>query len=627
MNACSRPRRFSGLAAVICLVLLAAPAWSLQEKSKRPATEDLLPETTVLYVQIADLPQLLVDAEETNFGRMFKDEKLAPLTDELWAQAKDAWRQVSEREDIGIDIDDLSKLPHGEICFAAIAPRRKDMQFAFFLDVDEEADTAERLLARGRELAERDGAEITDDPAEGEETEFTTIKGEGDGPTLTLFRKDGTVVVTTNRELSEEILKRWRGEEIEKVRPLKENRKFVTIMNRCRGTKEQPPEMRFFMDPIEFFKSVTRGDAGSQVAIGFLPVLGLDGLLAIGGTAILNEGEFQSVNRFHILLSNPRAGILEMLALKPATYEPAPWVPLNCSNYIATSWDVDRMYAELTKIVDTFTGEGTFERQIQENINEELELDFKADLLAALNGGFTWVTWNEPPYRVNSQANGVGIGLRDVAKAEEVLRKIFDRFREEQEGQDNGRGELIEETHKGVTMWRFDTSGLRERFRMRREEGQMQMELRAPEPAFAIVGDWLILSDSAEFVRHAIETERGDQVRLADNENFSRISEKMTKLLRSDMPCAVLYSQPELVFEQWWNIAKGEDVRGFLDGAAEENEFVDGIRRAMEDHPLPEFDEIRKYFSPQGAFIQSDDTGYHLLQFETRADPEKTSGK
>ena len=50
-------------------------------------------------------------------------------------------------------------------------------------------------------------------------------------------------------------------------------------MNRCRGSKDLKPEARFFVDPIELAKSATRGDAGSQLVINFLPVFGLDGVV------------------------------------------------------------------------------------------------------------------------------------------------------------------------------------------------------------------------------------------------------------------------------------------------------------------------------------------------------------
>ncbi len=605
-------------AALLLLAGILFSAVSLQAQSEtRPPTEQLLPETAVLYVQIRDLPELIEDMEETGMGRLLADEKIAPLAEELWAQAREGFNQLSTAEELGLDFDDLTKVAHGEICFAIIAPRRADAQFAFFIDINEEEGAADRLLESGRVIGEREGAEFVEE--ETEDAKFTTVNGP-DGNQFTMFRKDGTVVVTTNRDLSQQILDRWNGREVEKIRPLVDNRKFATIMNRCRGSKQEPPELRFFVDPIEMFKSLTRGDAGSQLAIGFLPVLGLDGLLAIGGSSVIAEGEFQGINRMHIMLSNPRAGIIEMLALKPGEYQPRQWVPANASNYMSTSWDIDRMFAELTKIVDTFSGEGTFEKQIAENINEELEMDFKADVLGALDGNLTWVTWAAKPWTVNGQANGVGLGLKDVELAETSLRKIMDRISEEQ-----GENEsLVEESHEGVTLWRFDNTEMREQFEMMREDGRTQIALRAPEPAFAIVGETLILSDSADFVRLAIDTERGSAPRLADQQDFKTVGKKMTSLLQSDMPAAVMFSQPALVMEQFYEIAKGDDAKNFLTEASGDNPFVDGIRRAMDDHPLPAFEDLKKYFTPQGAFITSDDTGYHILQFEMRP-PQETS--
>ena len=92
-------------------------------------------------------------------------------------------------------------------------------------------------------------------------------------------------------------------------------------MNRCLGNNELEPEARFFIDPIGLTRSATRGNFAAQAAINFLPIIGLDGLLGVGGSMLLSEDDFESVVHGHILLSNPRKGILEMLALKPTDYQ------------------------------------------------------------------------------------------------------------------------------------------------------------------------------------------------------------------------------------------------------------------------------------------------------------------
>lgn len=588
-------------------------------QTSRPSAEDLFPETTVLYLQIQNIRDLAEDFNQSNMGHLLRHEKIAPLTEELWGQAKEAYAQV--QDEVGISLEDIQSLPTGEICFAAVAPKRADLQFAMIMDIDPESDSAKNIEQRGREVAEREGGTVEDE--ETADVKFTTVASPDNDTKFTYFKKDGAFVITSDRELAQQIVDRWLGRPVGKTRSLKENRKFVTIMNRCRGTKDMPPEIRMYIDPIEFFKAASRGDVGAQTAINFLPLLGLDGLLGIGGSVIFDEMQFESVMHMHVMLANPRAGILEMLALKPGDFRPQSWVSDEAGTYMSTSWNLNKVYAELTKIVDLFQEEGFFERMVDENINQELELDFKADIIETLNGRLTMTSWMEPPARVNSQVNGFGIGLSDPAKAEELVDRLVARF--------NGEAEedrrLVENSHQGVKYWALPINNQRrERLESLREEGRVQVNLRMPEPAFAIIEDSLVISDSVAFIRYAIETYKGDHPALADNPEFSDITRKMTSLLGTDMPAAIFYSQPGPTMESMLNLAKGDDVKGFLDRQAEENVYIKNIKRALDEHPLPEWDEIKDFFAPSGGFITSDDSGYHGLLFQLKGgSPARTS--
>ena len=57
-----------------------------------------------------------------------------------------------------------------------------------------------------------------------------------------------------------------------------------------------------------------------------------------------------------------------------------------------------------------------------------------------------------------------------------------------------------------------------------------------------------------------------------------------------------------------------------LEKMAEGNERARGFIDAFKDNPLPDFDDVKKYFAPSGAFITSDDTGYHMLGFTLKPD-------
>ncbi|MFO0526803.1 MAG: hypothetical protein ACK52A_01750 [Planctomycetota bacterium] len=616
----SAPIRGAGI--LLALFGLLLPASLATGQQARPAAEELFPETTVLFLQIQNVRELAEDFMSTNMGNLMKQEKIAPLAEELWGQAKEAYAEV--QDEVGVSLEDMQSLPTGEISFAAIAPRRADIQFAMLMDIDPESDSFKNMERVGRERGELEGATFEDE--ETADVKFTTVaRPDGEGQ-FVYFIKDGTFVITTDKALSQQIVDRWVGREVEKIRPLKDNRKFVTIMNRCRGTKEVPPEARMYMDPIEFFRASTRGDVGTQAALNFLPILGLDGLLGVGGSVIFDEQGFESVTHLHLMLANPRAGILEMLALKPGKYQPQLWVSDQAVSYVSTSWDVNKVYAELGKMVDLFTSEGEFERQVETNVNERLELNLKDDILAAMDGRFTVTSWVEPPARLNSQVNAIGLGLSDPEKAEEIIRHRSQRAIDARGDQEDAEPPVIEEKYKGITIWTAPVpEDRRERIRQRREEGEMQFEIRIPEPGFAIIDGSLVAADSVSFIKFAIDTYKGENPPLVDDPSFKQVSRQMTNLLGTDMPAAIFYSQPGPMMESMLNLAKGDDVKGALERGGEENRFVKNFQRALEDNPLPDWEEIRDFFASSGGFITSDDSGYHALLFNLKSAGAKAS--
>lgn len=586
--------------------LLLIPGLILGQSAPRPASDELLPETTVAYVQLLNVRDFVEKMKESNLGKMLENEQIAPLASDLYQSATEAYSEIEGT--VGLSLEEIQSLPAGEICFAIIAPKRKTPAFVLILDTDEESEAVEKALNRGRELASENDVEMAEEEFEGANYETFSI----DGQKISLLRRGGTIVVGTDQDVLNDMVIRWDGGEVEKVRPLRENRKFVTIMNRSRGTKDVEPDVRFFADPIKLAKSATRGNAMAQAGLNFLPVLGLDGFLGVGGSGIMNEMDFESVSHLHLLLSNPRAGIFEMLALKPGNYEPQPWVPGDSVLYISTSWDVGKMYAEIEKMYDSFNGEGAMQEEIDEEINSEIDLDLKEDLIDHLSGRATMVQWIGDSMAMNGQILGIGLGLKDPEKFEDSLITILDKIREEQ-----GEDELEEVEYEGITYWKRPDADV--------EEEQEQIEefvpvtIRAQQWCLGIIDDHLVFSDSPQFFERAVDTARGQEPPLYEDDTFQYVSKQMNKLLGSDVPGAVMYSRPEETMRMFFELAKSDDTGEFMDEMAEESEFARKIRDAMEDNPLPEFDDIRKFFPPSGAFITNDDTGYHVLGFQLKS--------
>jgi hypothetical protein len=96
----------------------------------------------------------------------------------------------------------------------------------------------------------------------------------------------------------------------------------------------------------------------------------------------------------------------------------------------------------------------------------------------------------------------------------------------------------------------------------------------------------------------------------------------MTSMLGTDMPSGITFARPVETFRWIFELADSENSKAMMDSQAEGNRYVSGIKRAMDDNPLPNFADLEHYFQPQGGFMTSDDTGFHFLAFEMKSNDE-----
>ena len=630
---------------------------------ERPKSELILPETTVALLQIPNFSDALEKMRETRAGQMTADDSVAPLLDGLWQETETAYEEV--REKVGIELSDLTSLPSGEMTFAVIAPRRQNPEYLVLMDLNEEDGALDRVMERGREYlpqkarvansgaavdaGDKDGEPDLEDQlfdsdqveAEPEETEpnedgFEIEFFYADGRKIHFFRHKGTLVACTSLSELNDLIDRWMGREVEKTRPLTDNRKFVTIMKRCEGTNDLDPEFRFFVDPIAVAKSSTRGNTTARFTINLLPLLGFDTLSAIGGTLFLDEEEYESVLHGHVLLTNPRSGIFALLAFKPTEYTPEEFVPAGVVSHSMISVDAPKAYAELTKIVDSFQEPGYFEKLVQKNVNDEFGLDLKADIMDSIDGRITWFQWAEEPAMVNSIRSGIAIRLKDTESFQLLLDEITERYNTDQPGKkanaDNPPPVELR-NYRDVTIYaepRSKVDQRNEKNRTRRNArdrkngtNRMRMEVRTETPQFAIFGDCLVISaNSNELMKVMIDTHLGEGDRLADDENYARIVDESQRLLNNELPVANFYNDPKRQIKWLLELMNADQTKEVVNSAAEQNKYLAGFKRQMEENPLPEFEQLEQYFTQTGGYMSDDDTGLHMLLFSLKSEDE-----
>ena len=619
--------------AVLTLPICSAFA-SPQEDSipERPKTEMILPETTVALVQLPDFQAAVEKMRETGAGKMMADDAVASLVDGLWQEAESAYDDV--KEDVGVELSDLTALPDGEITFAVIAPRRSNPEYMIIMDLNEEEGALDRVMERGREMLLQD-EEVEGDEDSLNEDGFQIESFKADGKRVHFFRHENTIVASTSVSELDDLIERWMGREVEKTRPLASNRKFVTIMKRCTSPQDLEPEFRFFVDPIAVAKSSTRGNAAARFTINLLPLLGFDSLSAIGGALFLDEEEYESVMHAHVLLTNPRTGIFALLAFRPTEYEPEEFIPQSAVNHMMVSLDAPKAYAELTKIVDSFMSPGDFENVVDKNVNQELGLDLKQDIIDSIDGRITFFQWIEEPAFLNGTRSCIAFRLKDPENFEMLMDKMTERLNDDFGGEDES---IEKRDYRDVTIYaeprakveerneRMQKRLGRRRNRKRRaitSEPEVRMERRVESPQLAIFCDCLVVSlDSNNLMQTMIDTFQGEGDRLVDDHNYARIVDESRRLLSNELPMANFYSDPKRQLKWLLELANTDQTKEVLDSAAENNKYLSGLKQRLEENPLPEFEQLEKYFSQSGGYMSDDDTGLHMLFFTLKSDEE-----
>lgn len=566
--------------------------------AQRPPAPQLLPESTMVYFRVGDAQETLEKLQEISLGRMINDPEIRPLFQHLYGSILESYQEI--QDDVGLELEELLSIPQGEFCVAIVAPPQGTPTLAIFLEARDRIEEAEKLIDRGFEEAGFRGANLRFERHG--DTEISIVGGGGNGrPPLAIASREGTILITSDVELTKQILDVWQG--APDVRTLADNRKFVTIMSQSVGTRDERPQASWFVDPIGMFRAATRGNVGAAIGLALLEPLGLNGLEAIGGSFILAPEEFDTISHFHLLLRHPREGVLKMLAMQPGEATPEYWVPGDAASYMTLHWNFGTMFAELAEMYDIIRlQEGAFSELVRGNVSSQLGADFQTEILPELAGRVSLVSWIQRPIRLNSEATAVAIELKSGERFQPILAKILDRL----------PGQFIEETIGTVRYHRMPQPEPRNDF-----EEEM---VRAPEPCVMILDDYLFISNSSKLLERIIDTRSRAGSSLADSLEYKLVASKIQRHSGGRQAGFASFSRPEENFRALYELATADTTRNRLQQAGQTNRAWDALDGALSTHPIPPFEVIAKYLAPGGSMMISDSSGFHLVSFGLRRD-------
>ncbi|UUO04475.1 DUF3352 domain-containing protein [Blastopirellula sp. J2-11] len=579
---------------------------STRLEAARPAASDILPDNTVVYARLSDIPEVKEKFGQTSIGKMLNDPQMQPFVAGVWQAVTESVAQVEDR--VGIRLDEVLSIPQGEVAFALAPQESGPMAFMLLIDLGDNPAAARKAMDTVEELATGDGATL--DTATYKGKTINIIRGRR-GP-LAYCEQDETLLLSNRTEALEDLIENWDGL---RENPLSQSQKFVTIMSNSRGANDEPPQLVWYVDPIETVRTVSAGGAGSGYLLAFLPVLGLDGVKAAGGSFIMATEDFDSISHMHLMLERPRTGVLAMIAPENADTKPEMWVPADVTSYMTVNWDVDKTYNALENLYDSITGEGKLAEDIDRRINQRLKIDFKTEILDNLEGRFTLVQWYEPPARINSQGTMLAAKVRDSAAARKTLEAIVTNFFEENLGLDVQRHDI-----GTATYWTFippDRPLPEDMDDARRRRIERARSMR-PEPTFGVVGEYLFVADRPGLLDQAIRTQATGDRRLADDLSYKLMLSKLQRQAGEREISMISFYKPEQALRMWYELAEADSTKEFLGSRAEKNPFLGNLKQQMEANPLPPFSVISKYMAPSGGIWINDETGVHYISFQLK---------
>ncbi|MBN2023082.1 MAG: DUF3352 domain-containing protein [Pirellulales bacterium] len=567
-----------------CLGLVAPAA-------ARPSAAELLPESTTIFVTISSVPELITRFQNTATGHMARDPQLRPLLERLYGMAGEAMAEV--QEEVGLSLSDMLAIPQGEVAFGLVCPEGRMPQPVFLIDAGDQIGSVETLLTKLKDEWAKEGV------AKREETINDTKVTVYEGRQLTFFVKENTVVITQYLDMAKSVLAAWDGSD---VPTLADNPRYATVASRCRGSKDLAPQILAFADPITVFKSATLADggAGMRVALAMLPTLGLDGLVAVGGSLTMDAGPFDSIMQFHVLMDNPRTGVLEVIALKSGDFEPEPWVPADVAHYSTLHWDFRRSVNKIAALQDSFWGEGAFQKSVAQTFTRETDVNFDKDFIDSLDGRVSLLVWIEQPITLTSQNTLVAFRLKDPKPVEAALERMFQKHQRR----------LTKQMYAGKTYYQTAVRGP--------DDPPIPEDMPQPHPCIGVLDNYLLASNQPGIFRQVIVTAADPSKSLAHEPDFKLIAGKIERMAGSTKPSWIGFDRPEEGLRFVYGLATADKTREFLRSEAENNPFFSSINTALDEHPLPPFAVLVRYFAPGGTLLIDDETGLHYTAFSLR---------
>ena len=590
-----------GLAGLLLLSLLVSPQSA--EAAGIPAARRLPPEV-VVYLTAPDVADFKKRFGQSSFGRMIKDPALADFVGDV----KKGLTAISTnfQATAGISMDQFLAIPGGEVSLALFVGATRAPGWVVLLDFGKNRATVETLLTKFSDGLTQNGAKKTQVESAGVSiSNFDLPKppaGDPDvgaGPSVPTsltrigwFTKDTTLVLGNGTQTLRTILARWDGKH---TSTFASNPVYRYIAKNGSGDGAKPV-MEWYFNPIGavqgLMNAVDPNNFQAQLALGFLPTLGLDKIKAIGGTMNIMTPKFEQISRTMVYVEAPRDGALDLLKFPAIAQSPPKWVPANTVSYNSVNWDLKAAWRGVSKLVDSFNpqGPGTFDRLVDDLAQQPggPMIHPKKDLFDHLSGRIQVVSGEGKATDGGALSTQflLALGVKNTDGLKATLNKLINTPGSPVETR-QFRGETIYEIPFPAAL--STTTGL-------------------TSLGLSITQGNLMIASPATMIEQAIR---------ADNDPLSASSDY--KRLASAFPAKasmISYAKQSSQLKTVYDLLRSGNFPPAAPGAGFPGADANPV--PIDFTKLPPFEVIEKYLRPSGGYVVPDENGAVMVGFSLR---------
>jgi len=630
--------------------LVVGSSWCLA--GSFPPSEQIFPATTRAWLSVPDTRGLQERFDRTPYGQLVADPTMKAFVDGFREQLSKNGKQRLAK--LGLTLEDLGKVPGGEVAAAAIEATPGVLSTVLLVDTTGHEAEAKALVDRIAErLLERKATKITVPNAPPQLTVYQLPPeqdGRADAPArdrrVAFALAPAALVVGDDAvQVGQAFAVLAQGRQDS----LATNPSFTTALGRC--GKEIPATaapIRWFIDPLGFAKAYEASNPPREKRKGpdYVAILGrqgFDAVKGIGGVVAFDHAGHSL--RHHTLVHAPalpgrepfgpeRFDLAARMLRFPDTegIVPPAWAPRELAGWTSLQWDLQTAFTSIETLFDDVVGEkGTFDDVIA-SLKEDPDgpqIDLQKDMVAALGKRVTLLSHHVEPIGTDSERMVIAIEAIDPQRVATTVAKTMAADSDMQKIQigEHEAWELIDrsmaipqievETPGGAVAHADRHEGDDDSAHRRRQRLREKEEKLLPHSAVTVAHGHLLIASHRDILERVLANPGGADS-LAAAADYKATAAELARLFPGKAAVRSFGREDETIKPTYellrqGSMPKSKSVFGqLLNGILGDGKPGTVREQKIDGSTLPEFESVRRYFGTTCLGMETTEEGWYM---------------